>query len=214
MQLCSVLCPCFHPSKKFYRNTPCVPHLGNYMRDEGVLIWVGSFLDVYWWRQFYKKSQKVKEQKNFTSGDSVPQSVSLCCQEPDSITVPHWGGTFFKKKIWRTSVFLWGHWYPCFGLLVTSALGFKPKLDPLACVLCCLHATESSDLPLVRYLLTSEVEPNDQSFCLGFKWISVLVNSNYTTSDPDLNKRAQNKSKINLASTKNKAEEILRKIVR
>ena len=26
--------------------------------------------------------------------------------------------------------FLCGHWYPCFGLLVTSALGFKAKVDP------------------------------------------------------------------------------------
>ena len=25
--------------------------------------------------------------------------------------------------------FLWGHWYPCFGLLVTSALGFNARVD-------------------------------------------------------------------------------------
>ena len=36
-----------------------------------------------------KKSQKIKEQKNFTSGDSVSPSVSLCCKEPDSITAIH-----------------------------------------------------------------------------------------------------------------------------
>ena len=40
----------------------------------------------------------------------------------------------FSKKVkfrWFQS-FLWGHWYPCFGLLMTSALGFKPGWIPLA----------------------------------------------------------------------------------
>ena len=32
---------------------------------------------------------------------------------------------FFLKKIGGHESFLWGHWYPCFGLLVTSPLGFK-----------------------------------------------------------------------------------------
>ena len=36
--------------------------------------------------------------------------------------------------------FLWGHWYPCFRLLVMSALGFKARVD-IACMLSCLHAT-------------------------------------------------------------------------
>ena len=27
--------------------------------------------------------------------------------------------------------FLWGHWYACFGLLVTSPLGFKPRVGSL-----------------------------------------------------------------------------------
>ena len=32
--------------------------------------------------------------------------------------------------------FLWGHLYPCFGLLVMSALGFKARVDPsLVCFL-------------------------------------------------------------------------------
>ena len=34
--------------------------------------------------------------------------------------------------------FLWGHWYPCFGLLVISALGFKARVDPLACFVACV----------------------------------------------------------------------------
>ena len=37
-------------------------------------------------------------------------------------------GNFFFN-IWWTHVLLWGHWYPCFGLLVTSPLGFKAKAE-------------------------------------------------------------------------------------
>ena len=50
--------------------------------------------------------------------------------------------------------FLWGHWYPCFGLLLTSALGFKAMVDSLACTLPHLCTTDSSDSPLVWHLLT------------------------------------------------------------
>ena len=35
---------------------------------------------------------------------------------------------FFTKKIGHQS-FLWGHWYPCFGLIVASVLGFKDRVD-------------------------------------------------------------------------------------
>ena len=35
---------------------------------------------------------------------------------------------FFKKNFCWTHVHLWGHWYPCFGLLVTSPLGFKARV--------------------------------------------------------------------------------------
>ena len=38
------------------------------------------------------------------------------------------------------------------GHLVTSALGFKTRVDSLTYVLCCL---DSSDLPMVQHLLTS-----------------------------------------------------------
>ena len=54
-----------------------------------------------------------------------------------------------------SSCFLWGHWYPCFGLLVTSALCFKARVYSLSCVLRCLCAICSSHSPLVRHLLTS-----------------------------------------------------------
>ena len=35
---------------------------------------------------------------------------------------------FLKKIFWRTHVLFWGHWYPCFGFLVTSPLGFKARV--------------------------------------------------------------------------------------
>ena len=52
---------------------------------------------------------------------------------------------------------LWGHWYPCFGLLLTSALGFKVRVDPLAYMQCRLCAMDSRDSPLVRHLLTADL---------------------------------------------------------
>ena len=45
-----------------------------------------------------------------------------------------WWGMIWMEEFWERknnlkdiSPFLWGHWYPSFGLLVTSALGFKVK---------------------------------------------------------------------------------------
>ena len=35
---------------------------------------------------------------------------------------------YFLKSFWRTHVLFWGHWYPCFGFLVTSPLGFKARV--------------------------------------------------------------------------------------
>ena len=35
---------------------------------------------------------------------------------------------FFFKVFWRTHVLFWGHWYPCFGFLVMSPLGFKARV--------------------------------------------------------------------------------------
>ena len=39
--------------------------------------------------------------------------------------------SFFKKQFGRHKSFLWGHWYPCFGLLVMSPLGFKARVGSL-----------------------------------------------------------------------------------
>ena len=46
----------------------------------------------------------------------------------------------FVYNFWRARVILWDHWYPCFGLLVMSALGFKARVDPsLACFIACVQ---------------------------------------------------------------------------
>ena len=34
----------------------------------------------------------------------------------------------FLKSFWQTHVLFWGHWYPCFGFLVTSPLSFKARV--------------------------------------------------------------------------------------
>ena len=36
--------------------------------------------------------------------------------------------SFFFFSFWRTHVHFWGHWYPCFGFMVTSPLGFKARV--------------------------------------------------------------------------------------
>ena len=46
-------------------------------------------------------------------------------QKEDSIS---W--IFFFNFCW-THVHFWGHWYPCFGLLVMSPLGFKARVGRL-----------------------------------------------------------------------------------
>ena len=33
-----------------------------------------------------------------------------------------------KSLMADTHVLFWGHWYPCFGFLVTSPLGFKARV--------------------------------------------------------------------------------------
>ena len=65
---------------------------------------------------------------------------------------------FFFKFLEDMSPFLWGHWYPCFGLLVTSPLGFKARVGSALFELSrgipvMLHVPWDS--PLVWHLLTS-----------------------------------------------------------
>ena len=67
-----------------------------------------------------------------------------------------WLELFFKKQIVRGhQSLLWNQWYLCYGLLVTFALGFKSRVDTLACMLCCPCAMDSSESLLVQHLLTS-----------------------------------------------------------
>ena len=59
----------------------------------------------------------------------------------------------FFYTFWEHKSFSWGYWYPCFRLLVTSALGFKARVDPLHAFL----LVWSSDSPLVWHLLTVQM---------------------------------------------------------
>ena len=64
---------------------------------------------------------------------------------------------FFFKSFWRTHVLFWGHWYPCFGFLVTSPLGFKARVGS---ALFAIFAEANvlyipQDSPLVLHLPTS-----------------------------------------------------------
>ena len=55
-----------------------------------------------------------------------------------------------KYNFGEHQFFLWGHWYPCFGLLVTWLLSWvsKPGWICLTCMLHHLHVMDSSDSPL------------------------------------------------------------------
>ena len=61
---------------------------------------------------------------------------------------------FSKKNFGGYESFLWGPWYPCFGLLVTSALVSEPGWIPHLSAYC-LCTMNSSGSSLVRHLLTS-----------------------------------------------------------
>ena len=50
-----------------------------------------------------------------------------------------------KVPLYVFKSFFGGHCYPCSGFLVMSALGFKARVDPLACMLHCLCTMDSSD---------------------------------------------------------------------
>ena len=51
----------------------------------------------------------------------------------DILFLPCFFFSFFLMRLFWLVLhksFLWGHWYPCFGFLVTSALGFKARMYP------------------------------------------------------------------------------------
>ena len=47
----------------------------------------------------------------------------------------HWFLCFFKKMFGESQSFLWGHWYYCFKLQVTSGQGFKTRVNSLVFML-------------------------------------------------------------------------------
>ena len=65
---------------------------------------------------------------------------------------------FFKKFFGGHESFLWGHWYPYFGLLVMSPLGFKARVGSALFELSggiCVMLHIPWDSPLVWHLPTS-----------------------------------------------------------
>ena len=62
---------------------------------------------------------------------------------------------FLKKKIWVDICPLCGAIDSVVFGVLTSALGFKARVDSLTCILCCLCPTDSLRSPLVQHLLTS-----------------------------------------------------------
>ena len=72
--------------------------------------------------------------------------------------IKHSVDNFFKNFGGHNS-FLWGHWYPCYGLLVMSALGFKARVDPsLVCFVSCvqwipqIHLIKCSFIYFIRFV--------------------------------------------------------------
>ena len=52
------------------------------------------------------------------------------------------------------SAFLWGHWYPCFGLLMTTPVSLKARVGSLICTCWSMHVT----------LNITRVSPNNLSY--------------------------------------------------
>ena len=131
------------------------------------------------------------QSKHMTPCQAYNRDSSLC-------TTGHcFIASFFARHVLRTvhtelkwwhSFFLnffEGHQFFC-GTTDTPFLDFwwhlpwvsKPGLDPLTCILHCLHAMESSDSPLVWHLLTSWW-PGWQPSC---SWHSDMANQIYSVT--------------------------------
>ena len=72
--------------------------------------------------------------------------------------------TTFLKKFWWIYVLFWGHWYPCFGLLVTSPLGFKARVGSALFAFfcggkCSEHSSRSTSGATHADLLAAGVQP-------------------------------------------------------
>ena len=90
-----------------------------------------------------------------------------------------------KKTFGGHQSFLWATDTSNFGLLVTSALAFKARVDPIACMPCCLHVTNSSNSPLVQHLLTfccPAWQLSCSTLCTGEKAVVFLESGIYCTA--------------------------------
>ena len=82
---------------------------------------------------------------------------------------PYWNSMTFFQNLKQISPLRGIIWYPCFWLLVISALGFKPRVDPFAFTLCRLHTMYFSDWPLVARIVTM---PFSLSYFFKLGWKS------------------------------------------
>ena len=76
------------------------------------------------WLYYTLKRQQVARNKTMKNGESS-DNVMYWVAKPIE-PVPK---NFFLKFFGGHKSFSWFHWYPCFGLLVTFALGFKARVD-------------------------------------------------------------------------------------
>ena len=130
----------------------------------------GSHRNVF--KHFYRPQGKVM----FSQVSVCPQSASWIFAHCSVLLrsgryASYWNAFLFEG---HQSV-LWGHWYPCFGLLVMSVSGFNANVDSPVCILHCLDTTDSSDSTLVQHLLTSWQLAWRPSCCDSLTCIHVLV---------------------------------------
>ena len=92
-----------------------------------LLLWFNQCQYWDWITLFLKKLETF--QVNRSSG-----SVAVQCPT-QLVLLSYFGLLIWQVVRWFTSIwgtnqfFFWSHWYQCFGFLVTSALGFKTRLD-------------------------------------------------------------------------------------
>ena len=95
------------------------------------------------------------KKKVVRNSDTTPNLTVLLAKSDPGCIVKSFNSEHIFKKIRGHQSFFMGPLIPCLGLLVTPALSFKARVDPLTCVLYDLLAIEFSDSPLMRHLLTS-----------------------------------------------------------
>ena len=82
---------------------------------------------------------------------------------------------FFKKSFWGHMCLIWGHWYPCFGFLVTTPLGFKARVGS-ALFACFVEANvmyipRSTSGATPADLLTVNIAANHFLTCISRGWM-------------------------------------------